>query len=232
MRLKERACGIAPILRKLIARKERAFCMHEVTTLFWDVGGVILSNAWDHDERAAAIQHFALDAKSFEERHELVNTPFETGRMSLDSYLEQTVFYRSRAFSQEQFKAFLLAQSTENHATRAVLDEVTAAGRYLLATLNNESAELNAYRIRHFQLKRNFKAFFTSCYLGVRKPDAAIYRLALDITQRTPEECIFIDDRLLNVECAQRLGMRTIHFQNPEQLAKDLMQEGVRGAAA
>lgn len=206
--------------------------MHEARALFWDIGGVVLSNGWDRDERAAAIKHFRLDAESFEERHELVNTAFETGRMSLDVYLEQTVFYCPRAFSQEEFKSFFFAQSTENHGTRAVLDELTAAGRYLLATLNNESAELNAYRIRHFQLTRNFKAFFTSCYLGVRKPDAAIYRLALDITQRAPQECIFIDDRQLNLECAGRLGMRTIHFQDPQQLAKDLMNEGVRGAAA
>jgi putative hydrolase of the HAD superfamily len=206
--------------------------MHEVTALFWDIGGVILSNGWDREERSAAIKHFGLDADSLEERHELVNTAFEAGRMSLDAYLEQTVFYCPRAFSQEEFKAFLFAQSRENHGTRVVLDEVTAAGRYLLAALNNESAELNAYRIHHFQLTRNFKAFFTSCYLGVRKPDAAIFRLALNITHRAPEECIFIDDRQLNIESALRLGMRAIHFQNPEQLAKDLMHEGIRGAAA
>jgi putative hydrolase of the HAD superfamily len=206
--------------------------MHEVTALFWDVGGVVLSNGWDRDERAAAIKHFGLDAKAFEERHELVNTPFEQGRMSLDAYLEQTVFYCPRTFSQEEFKSFLFAQSTENHGTRAVLDALTAAGRYLVATLNNESAELNAYRIQHFQLTRNFSAFFTSCYLGVRKPDAAIYKLALDMTQRAPQECIFIDDRQENLECPGRLGMRTIHFQNPQQLAKDLMNEGVRVAAA
>jgi putative hydrolase of the HAD superfamily len=206
--------------------------MPEVTALFWDVGGVILSNGWDREERSAAIKHFGLDAESFEERHELVNTAFESGRMTLDAYLEQTVFYCPRMFSQEEFKSFLFAQSTENSGTRAVLDELTAADRYLLATLNNESAELNAYRIREFHLTRNFSAFFTSCYLGVRKPDAAIYRLALDISQRAPEECIFIDDRQLNLECARRLGMRTIHFQNPAQLAKDLTHEGVRGAAA
>ena len=206
--------------------------MPEVTALFWDVGGVILSNGWDREERSAAIKHFGLDAESFEERHELVNTAFESGRMTLDAYLEQTVFYSPRTFSQDEFKAFLFAQSKENRGARAVLDELTAADRYLLATLNNESAELNAYRIREFHLTRNFSVFFTSCYLGVRKPDAAIYRLALDITQRAPEECIFIDDRLLNLECARRLGMRTIHFQNPAQLAKDLMHEGVRGAAA
>ncbi len=206
--------------------------MHEVTTLFWDVGGVVLSNGWDRDERAAAIKHFGLDAEAFEQRHELVNTAFEQGRITLDAYLEQTVFYCPRTFSRDEFQSFLFAQSTENHGTRAVLDEVTATGRYLLATLNNESAELNAYRIRHFQLTRNFTAFFTSCYLGVRKPDAAIYRLALDITQRAPDECIFIDDREPNLEPAARLGMRTVHFQNAQQLAKDLMLEGVRGAAA
>ncbi len=88
------------------------------------------------------------------------------------------------------------------------------------------------YRIREFQLTRNFSAFFTSCYLGVRKPDDAIYRLALDITQRAPEQCLFIDDREANLEPARRLGMRTIHFQNPAQLAQELKQEGVRGAAA
>ena len=206
--------------------------MREVKALFWDVGGVILSNGWDREERSAAIKHFRLDAESFEERHELVNTPFETGRMSLGAYLEATVFYCPRTFTQEEFKSFLFAQSKENRGTRSVLDELTAAGRYLQVTLNNESAELNAYRIREFHLRRNFNAFFTSCYLGVRKPDAAIYRLALDIIQRTPEECIFIDDRQLNVECARRLGIRAIHFQNPAQLAQDLMHEGVRGAAA
>jgi putative hydrolase of the HAD superfamily len=206
--------------------------MREVTTLFWDVGGVILSNGWGEEQRWAAVRRFELDPEEFEERHELANVAFEMGRMSLDAYLERTVFYRARPFSQEEFKAFLFAQSKENRGTRAVLEEVTAARRYLLAVLNNESAELNAYRIREFQLTRNFTAFFSSCYLGVRKPDEAIYRIALEITQRAAEECIFIDDRPLNLECARRLGIRTIHFQNPAQLGEALMHEGVRGAAA
>jgi putative hydrolase of the HAD superfamily len=206
--------------------------MPEVTALFWDVGGVILSNGWDHEERAAAIGHFGLDAEAFEERHDLANTAWETGRMNMDAYLEETVFYSPRSFTRQEFKSFLFAQSKENVGTRSVLDELTAAGRYLQATLNNESAELNACRVREFHLTRNFSAFFTSCYLGVRKPDAAIYRLALDISQRAPEECIFIDDREPNLDPARRLGMRAIHFQTPAQLAKDLMREGVQGAAA
>jgi putative hydrolase of the HAD superfamily len=206
--------------------------MPEVKALFWDVGGVILSNGWDHEERTAAVNRFQLDAGDFEQRHEAVNDDWEKGRISFDDYLEKTVFYRPRTFSRVEFKDFLFGQSKENRGTRVVLDDLAASHRYLLATLNNESAEVNAYRIRQFDLRRNFTIFLTSCYLGVRKPDAAIYRIALGITQRAPDECIFIDDRPENLEAPRRLGIHTIHFQDPAQLARDLMQQGVRGAAA
>lgn len=206
--------------------------MAEVNALFWDLGGVLLSNGWDHEERAAAVQHFYLDAADFEQRHEAANDAWEKGQISMDDYLEQTVFYCPRSFSRVEFKNFVFAQSKENSGTRAVLDEVTATQRYLVATLNNESAELNDYRIRQFDLKRNFSAFLTSCYLGVRKPDEAIYRKALGITQRAPEECIFIDDRLANLDVPRGLGMRTIHFEDPAQLARDLIQQGVQVASA
>ena len=206
--------------------------MAEVTALFWDIGGVLLSNGWDHEERTAAVKHFNLDAADFEPRHEAADDAWEKGQISMDDYLQQTVFCRPRTFSRTEFKNFVFAQSKENAGTRAVLDEATASGRYLLATLNNESAELNEYRIRQFGLKRNFTAFFTSCYLGVRKPDEAIYRKTLGIAQRAPEECVFIDDRLANLDVPRGLGMRTIHFQNPVQLARDLIQQGVQVAAA
>lgn len=206
--------------------------MAEVNALFWDLGGVLLSNGWDHEERAAAVQHFYLDAADFEQRHEAANDAWEKGQISMDDYLEQTVFYCPRSFSRVEFKNFVFAQSKENSGTRAVLDEVTATQRYLVATLNNESAELNDYRIHQFDLKRNFSAFLTSCYLGVRKPDEAIYRKALGITQRAPEECIFIDDRLANLDVPRGLGMRTIHFEDPAQLARDLIQQGVQVASA
>jgi putative hydrolase of the HAD superfamily len=205
--------------------------MPDVTTLFWDVGGVVLSNGWDHEERAAAVQRFHLDAADFERRHAAVNDAWERGQLSMDEYLEQAVFYCPRPFSHVEFKDFVFAQSKENRGTRVVLDEIAASGRYLLATLNNESAELNDYRIRQFGLLRSFTAFFTSCYLGARKPDEPIYRMALGVTQRLPEESIFIDDRLANLDVPRKLGMRTIHFQNPAQLARDLMQQGVAAAA-
>jgi putative hydrolase of the HAD superfamily len=206
--------------------------MGEVTALFWDVGGVILSNGWDRASRSAAAGKFGLDWEDFQDRHELVSPAFETGKISLDTYLQRTVFYRKRPFTPEEFTAFMFAQSREFPDTRAVLSRVAGLRKYFLATINNEALEVNVTRIEKFHLRQEFGAFFSSCFVGVRKPDEGIYRLALEVTQRRAEECLFIDDRELNLECAQQLGMRTIHFQNATQLEQDLAANGVALASA
>jgi putative hydrolase of the HAD superfamily len=202
--------------------------MSDVTALFWDVGGVILSNGWDRAARAAAAKKFGLDWEEFQDRHELASPAFETGRITLDTYLQRTVFYRKRDFSREEFTNFIFSQSSEIPDSRAVLKEVAGTGKYLLATINNEPLELNERRIHQFNLRREFQAFFSSCYLGVRKPDEGIYKLALEVTQRSPDECLFIDDRELNLECARQMNMRTIRFQNAAQLRGDLIASGVK----
>ena len=201
--------------------------MPGVTALFWDVGGVILSNGWDRPARAQAAKKFGLDWEELQDRHDLASPAFETGQITLDTYLKRTVFYRKRDFTREEFIDFMFAQSEEFPQSRAVLSSLAASGKYLLSTINNEALELNERRIKQFHLRREFKAFFSSCYLGIRKPDEGIYRLALEVTQRQPEECLFIDDRALNLECAQQLGMGTIHFQNADQLRQELKANGV-----
>jgi putative hydrolase of the HAD superfamily len=206
--------------------------MSDVTALFWDVGGVILTNGWDRTSRAAATKQFGIDWEEFQDRHELAFPAFETGRITLDTYLQRTVFYRKRSFTKEEFTNFMFAQSAEFPESRAVLSAVSASGKYLLATINNEPLEINERRIQQFNLRREFQAFFSSCYLGVRKPDEGIYKLALEVTQRDPDECLFIDDRELNLECARQLRMRTIHFQDAAQLRRDLAASGVSLAPA
>ncbi len=201
--------------------------MSDVTAIFWDVGGVILSNGWDREARAAAARKFEIDWEEFQDRHELASPAFETGRITLDTYLQRTVFYRKRSFTREEFTDFIFAQSQEFPESRAVLSDVAACGKYLLGTINNEPLELNEHRIHEFNLRREFKAFFSSCYLGVRKPEERIYEVALSVTQRGPDECLFIDDRELNLESARQLRMRTIHFQDAAQLRRDLIASGV-----
>jgi putative hydrolase of the HAD superfamily len=206
--------------------------MPEVTALFWDIGGVILSNGWDRAARAEAAKKFGLDWEDFQERHDLANPAFETGRITLDTYLDRTVFYRKRTFSRDEFKAFIFDQSREFPESRAVLARVAKSSKYFLATINNEPRELNLLRIEKFNLRQEFEAFFSSCFVALRKPEEGIYRLALEVTQRRPDECLFIDDRALNLECARQLGMRTIQFQNAAQLSKELAANGVSLAEA
>ncbi|HWG59094.1 MAG TPA: HAD family phosphatase [Candidatus Acidoferrales bacterium] len=199
----------------------------EVTTLFWDNGGVILTNGWDRDARRAAVDKFQLDWAEFEDRHELMLNAFETDQITLDDYLRRTVFYRERSFTPGAFKAFMFAQSRPFPESLEFLARLARGRRYLLASLNNESREINEYRIREFHLRDYFQAFFSSCYLGVRKPGVKIYALALEIAQRAPAECVLVDDRGLNLECARELGMHTIQFQNVRQLQEDLGKLGV-----
>lgn len=201
--------------------------MAEVSVLFWDNGGVILTNGWDRGARQKAVDHFHLDWAEFEDRHELVLNAFETGKMTLDEYLRRTVFYRDRPFTMEQFKEFFFDQSQPFPESLAFLGALARTRRYMMAALNNESREINEFRIDKFKLRDYFAAFFCSCYLGIRKPDPGIYTLALQITHRGPEECVFIDDRGLNLECAREMGMNTIQFQSVAQLKDELARLGV-----
>jgi putative hydrolase of the HAD superfamily len=199
----------------------------EITTMFWDVGGVMLSNGWDADARAAAMRKFNIDAEDFEARHKLVDEAWECGSITLGTYLERAIFYRPRAFTADEFRDFMFAQSQDLPAGHRIADELAKTGRYLMFTLNNEAVELNIYRIKKFGLRKSFSAFFSSCFLGARKPGPEIYRRALDVTQRDPAECLFIDDREGNLESARQLGMHAIRFRDGEQLRNDLSELGI-----
>jgi|ERR1700722_10149310 len=201
--------------------------MPEVRAIFWDVGGVILSNAWDHTERAAAFQHFGIDEAEFQPRHEMVVSSFERGKISLDEYLDRTMFYRERPFTREEFREYMFSLSKPIPEVLDFVRKLAACRKYFMGTINNESRELNLYRIEKYGLREIFSMFVSSCFVGLRKPESGIYRLALEITQFNPEDCCFIDDRALNLECAAKLGMRTIQMKTLEQLRGDLERSGV-----
>ncbi|MGC2194518.1 MAG: HAD family phosphatase [Terriglobales bacterium] len=201
--------------------------MPEIKALFWDVGGVLLTNAWDRTQREAALERFQLDREEFADRHELVVSSFERGKITLDEYLDRTVFYRPRPFTREEFRKFMYSLSKPDLDALAFAGKLAGSGKYLMGTINNESRELNQYRIEKFGMRFIFKLFVSSCYVGLRKPEEGIYRQALDVTQQVPEECCFIDDRALNLEVAKRLGMHTIEMDTVEQLSADLQKLGV-----
>ena len=198
-----------------------------ITTIFFDIGGVLLTDGWGHDSRRAAAEKFGLDWDEYGERHEKVAHAIEINRMTLEHYLDRAIFYRPRLFTRDEFREFVFAQSQPKPASLKVAEELAESGRYFMATLNNEILELNVYRIEKFGLRRYFPVFFSSCFLGLRKPDEAIYRMVLQISQRTPEEYLFIDDREINLECPRELGIKTILFKDAAQLRMELVSQGV-----
>ncbi|HEV8049364.1 MAG TPA: HAD family phosphatase [Thermoplasmata archaeon] len=201
--------------------------MARISLLLWDIGGVLLSNGWDHGSREAAVRHFGLDGAEFEKRHAQVESDFERGRIDWDQYLEATVFYTPRAFLPGAVRSFAESRSTAIVPNLDLARRLRTRREWTMATLNNESRQLNDYRIRTFGLRDVFDVFFSSGYTGRRKPDPAAYEYALRLTQRLPEETIFIDDRPENVAAAAALGLRTVLMRDPAQLRNDLASAGV-----
>ena len=196
--------------------------------ILFDVGGVLLTNGWDHCERREVLERFGLDCDEFERRHPAPNDAWERDLICAKEYLDQTVFYEPRDFSADDFLAALFAESVPlPNGALSILQEVAASGKWMLGCLNNEAREPNEYRLQKYKLREAFDVTLSSCYLGLRKPHPAIYRRALDILARPAERILFIDDRQENVTGAVAAGMKGIRFDGAEQLRRDLEILGV-----
>ena len=181
-----------------------------ITTLFLDIGGVLLTNGWDHNTRIRACEKFGLDHEEVDERHRLTFDTYEIGKLSLDEYLKRVVFYQERSFSPAEFKTFMYAQSQPYPEMIELMRKLKMQHGLQVAAVSNEGRELTGYRIQHFKLGTFIDFFISSCFVHYRKPDADIYRIALDIAQVPPEQVVYIDDRAMFVEVAQGLGIQGI----------------------
>jgi putative hydrolase of the HAD superfamily len=181
-----------------------------ITTLFFDVGGVLLTNGWDRESRALAAKTFALNPQEMEDRHHLTFDTYEVGKLTLEEYLNRTVFYEERPFTRQQFRDFMFAQSQPHPEMIELARQLKARYGLRIAVVNNEARELNAHRIRTFKLGEFVDFFISSCFVHFRKPDADIFRLALDIAQVPAEQVVYIDDQAMFVQVAQGLGIHGI----------------------
>ena len=196
--------------------------MKKITTIFFDIGGVCLTNGWDEISREKSAKQFSLDYEEMEERHEPVFEKFEKGKLSVDEYLNEVVFFKKRGFSKKDFIEFMYSQSHAFNSTLSILEKLSVKKKYQLATINNESRELNKYRINKFGLDKYFECFFSSCYLGVRKPEPEIFHTALHVLHKKPGDCLFIDDRKENYDSAGNSGLNSILLDEPENLRSRL----------
>jgi putative hydrolase of the HAD superfamily len=184
--------------------------IREVTALFLDIGGVLLSNGWDHHARKRAARNFNLEWAEMEERHHLTFEAHEEGKITLDEYLARVVFYQKRPFTRAQFRQFMYAQSTAYPEMIELVTRLKARYGLKIAVVSNEAREVNAYRIRKFKLDGFVDAFISSCFVHVRKPDAEIFRLALDIVQASVRQVVYIENTPMFVEVAESLGIPSI----------------------
>jgi putative hydrolase of the HAD superfamily len=196
-----------------------------ITTLFLDIGNVLLTNGWDRRMRREAAEQFNLDADEMDERHHLTFDTYEEGKLSLDEYLNRLVFYEDRPFAREDFKAFMFAQSQqkpEMAQTTALIKGLRAKYNLKVATVSNEGLEIARYRIKKFNLGSYVDFFVFSCFVHCRKPDTDLYRLALDCAQVEPEQVVYLDDRAMFVQVARGLGIHGIHHTDYECTRKAL----------
>lgn len=198
-----------------------------ITTLFLDIGGVLLTNGWGHTARARAAQQFQLDYAEMNERHHLTFDTYEEGKLSLDEYLQRVVFHEKRPFTPADFKAFMYAQSQPFPEMIALIQTLKARHNLRVAAVSNEGRELTTYRVERFRLNEFIDFFVSSCFVHYRKPDADIYRLALDVSQARPDQVAYLDDRALFVEVAQELGIHSLLHQNYATTKKALEGLGV-----
>lgn len=197
--------------------------MFPFDVILFDVGGVLLTNGWDHRERAAVLDQFHLDRADFERRHPEANDAWERDTINVAQYLDATVFYEPRSFSKDEFMSAIFAQSKAlPNGALGILGELAASHRYMLGVLNNEAREPNEYRFQTFGIRDQVDVAFSSCYMGLRKPGAAIYRRALDILGTPGQHTLFIDDRAENAAAAASAGMQAICFTGADALRSNL----------
>jgi putative hydrolase of the HAD superfamily len=195
---------------------------NEITTLFLDIGGVLLTNGWDHISREKAITHFNLDGEEMNERHHLTFDTFEEGKLTLSEYLKRVVFYEPRKFSEDDFIQFMFSRSVAHRDAIDYFKKLKKRYKLRVLAISNEGRELNNYRIKKFKLNELFDAFVSSSYVHYRKPDTDIFRMASDISQALPEHSLYIDDRHMFVEVAQSIGMHGIHYKSLSETKSQL----------
>ncbi len=183
---------------------------NKISTLFLDIGGVILTNGWGRSSRKRAAERFGLDAAETDERHHLTFDTYEEGKLDLDEYLRRTVFFVERAFTMDEFKKFMFAESQPLPGMIELFKGLKMHHGLKIAAVNNEGRELSIHRIRTFELASLIDCFVSSCFVHIRKPDADIYRLALEVVQAAPQEVLYIDDRAMFADVARSLGIHAI----------------------
>lgn len=202
--------------------------INDLKILFFDVGGILLSNGWGHESRKKAALQFGLDYAEVDALHNFIFNVYEIGSITLDEYLDTVIFNYPREFVRQDFKDFMYSESVELPDMLQWLKEWKKDCGFRIISINNEGKELNDYRVQKFKLHNAFDAFISSCEVKMRKPDPRIFKLALGIAQASASQCVYFDDRIMFANAAQKLGIRSFHhtgFESTKEILENLKKE-------
>ena len=198
-----------------------------ITSLFIDIGGVLLTNGWDRHAREKAAEHFGLDLAELNSRHQQIFDTYEVGKTSLKEYLERVVFHKKQKFTLEEFRSLMFAQSKPYPEMIQLICDLKAKYQLKIAVVSNEGRELNEHRIKKFKLERFVDFFISSSFVHLRKPDKDIYRLALDVSLVPISQVLYIEDRPMFVQVAEDLGIKSICHCSYETTVQQLKRFGL-----
>jgi putative hydrolase of the HAD superfamily len=199
-----------------------------ITTIFTDIGGVLLTNGWDRGSRRRAIDLFKLDAEETEERHHLTFDTYEVGKITLDEYLNRVVFYKKRSFTSKRFKEFMFGQSKALPEMLELLQQLKKRYGINIAVVSNEGRELAEYRIRQFNMNSFVDFFIVSSFVHFRKPDTDIFKVALDTAQVLPQQVLYLEDRAMFVQVAETLGIQGLRHIDHKSTCEKLGRFGFK----
>jgi putative hydrolase of the HAD superfamily len=202
-----------------------------ITALFLDIGGVLLTDGWDHHARKRAATKFKLELTEMEDRHHLNFETYEEGKLTLEEYLDRVVFHQKRPFTRAQFRRFMFAQSKPYPEMIELVAQLKVRHGLKIAVVSNEGRDLNVYRIRKFKLDGFVDSFISSCFVHIRKPDEDIFRLALDIAQVPARQVVYIENTAMFVEIAEGLGIRSILHKDYRSTCAKLASFGLQNDA-
>lgn len=205
-------------ITKLIEIMNTTEQIRSITTLFLDIGGVLLTNGWGHESRYLAADKYGIDIAEMEDRHSLAFDTYEMNKMSFDEYLDLCIFFEPRNFSKDEFKAFMFQQSKDLPGHIDFFTALKNEYRLKVIAVSNEGRELNEYRIQQFQLDKLFDAYISSCYVHLHKPDKQMLQMACDISHTKKEQALYIDDRLALIDVAKEFGISAHQFTSLENV--------------
>ncbi len=201
-----------------------------IKALFIDIGGVLLNDGWGHVSRKLAAKTFNLNPEEMESRHNQVFDTYELGKLTIEEYLSRVVFYEKRPFTPSQFRKFMFAQSKPYPEMIEMIRKLKIRYGLKVVAVSNEARELNSYRIKKFKLDSFVDFFISSCFVHLRKPDADIFRLAIDIVQVPANQVVYIENLPMFVQVAEGLNIQGIYHTDYKSTCAKLASFGLEVA--